>query len=639
MTGAKTHYPDKFAELERGVHAALETYANVHRGSGHNSIVSTHLYEQARVIVLEYLGLNNGRYTVIFCTPAREAALKSLLKPDDYRGVSSCDIGLPLGVRALAVRRKALPKGTPFQTGGGTTRIISPDWVVWAGTPDRFEAGTPAIISVIAFARALQLTRQYGSEVFMNSAAGRLTAREIIYSDELENITGRELLDKLRQTLIGRGLVVPTTEGAKPFINLDNSASTPTFMPVWNAVRSTWRLPAQLQQEIVGEVRAICSGFLGAPQAAYDIIFTSNTTEAINMAAESLCRETGKDLEPVLLNTLLEHSSNDLPWRKVSPYPLIRLAVDPDGFVDLTRLDTLLRSYNSDCEHGNKRIILVAVSGASNVLGTVNDMEEISRIVHLYGARLLVDAAQLVAHRRVETEKWGIDYLAFSGHKVYAPFGCGALVVKKGLMRFTPAEMDLIRSSGEENTGGIAALGKAMVLLQRIGMEVIRQEEQALTARVLQGLAKTDGIKVHGIKDPDSPAFARKLGVIALELQGMMSNRVANALAERGAIGVRYGCHCAHILIKHLVGVPPSLEWIQRLMAIIVPRLRFPGLVRVSLGIENTEENIDTFLSVLGKIARQRRTPGENHSSSKAVIKQQINDFVKASAGRVYSEG
>jgi selenocysteine lyase/cysteine desulfurase len=266
-------------------------------------------------------------------------------------------------------------------------------------------------------------------------------------------------------------------------------------------------------------------------------------------------------------------------------------------------------------------------------------MEEISRIVHLYGARLLVDAAQLVAHRRVETERWGIDYLAFSGHKVYAPFGCGALVVKKGLMRFTPAEMDLIRSSGEENTGGIAALGKAMVLLQRIGMEVIRQEEQTLTARVLQGLAKTDGIKVHGIKDLDSPAFARKLGVIAFELQGMMSNRVANALAERGAIGVRYGCHCAHILIKHLVGVPPSLEWIQRLMAIIVPRLRFPGLVRVSLGIENTEENIDTFLSVLGKIASQRRTPGETPSASKAVIKQQINDFVKASAGRVYSAG
>lgn len=627
-----------FVDLERGVHAALETYANVHRGSGHNSIVSTHLYEQAREIVLEYLGLSKGRYVVIFCTPSREAALKALLKSDDYLSVSSRDTGLPLCIRALAVRRKALPKGTPFQTGGGTTRIISPDWVVWADTPDRFEAGTPAIVSVIAFAKALRLISQRGNETFLDPAGERLTAREIIYGDELEKYTGAELLDKLRQTLIGRGIQVPTTEGAKPFINLDNSASTPTFMPVWNAVRLTWRQPAQVQQEIVSEVRSVCSAFLGAPQAAYDVIFTSNTTEAINLAAESLCRDTGKDTEPVVLNTLLEHSSNDLPWRKVSRYPLIRLAVDPEGFIDLIQLDTMLRSYNRDSEYGKKRITLVTVSGASNVLGTVNDLAEISRIVHMYGAHLLVDAAQLAAHRRVETEGWGIDYLAFSGHKVYAPFGCGALVVKKGLLKFTPAEMDLIRSSGEENTGGIAALGKAIVLLQRIGMEVIQKEEQALTARALRGLALTDGIKVHGIKDPDSPAFDRKLGVIAFELKGTLSGRVANALANRGAIGVRYGCHCAHILIKHLVGVPPSLEWIQRLMAIVAPRLRFPGLVRVSLGLGNTEEDVDTFLQVLDKIARQRRTKGENPSAPKAVIKQEINDFVKTSAMKVYSE-
>ena len=110
------------------------------------------------------------------------------------------------------------------------------------------------------------------------------------------------------------------------------------------------------------------------------------------------------------------------------------------------------------------------------------------------GHRLLVDAAQLVAHRRVETEGWGIDYLAFSGHKVYAPFGCGALVVKKGLLKFTPAEMDLIRSSGEENTGGIAALGKALVLLQRIGMEVIRDGR---TGTDCPGTARTGAYRRH----------------------------------------------------------------------------------------------------------------------------------------------
>jgi selenocysteine lyase/cysteine desulfurase len=150
-------------------------------------------------------------------------------------------------------------------------------------------------------------------------------------------------------------------------------------------------------------------------------------------------------------------------------------------------------------------------------------------------------------------------------------------------------------------------------------------------------LAKTDGIKVHGIKDPDSPAFARKLGVIAFEVKGALSGSVAGALAERGAIGVRYGCHCAHILVKHLVGVPPSLEWIQRLLAILVPRLRFPGLARVSLGIENREEDIDTFLAVLGNFIRQRHAPGQSPSMPKTDIKQQINDFVRASTQRVYS--
>src|SRR5271157_3621164 len=106
-----------FAELERAVQAALETYSNVHRGSGHNSMVTTHLYEQAREIILEYMELNKSKYTVIFCTAKRAAALKALIEPKDYQCISSYDIGLSLGVRALVVKIKALPKGAPYQTG------------------------------------------------------------------------------------------------------------------------------------------------------------------------------------------------------------------------------------------------------------------------------------------------------------------------------------------------------------------------------------------------------------------------------------------------------------------------------------------------------------------------------------------
>ncbi len=626
--------PEPISELERGALAALETYSNVHRGSGHNSIISTYLYEQARDIVLDYLGLKKGRYVVIFCTPRREAALKALLNPKNYHCISSRDTGLPLGIRAMAVKKRALPKGNPFQSGGGTTRIVSPDWVVWADAPDRFEAGTPALISVIAFIKALLLIRQYGKDIFMNKAADNLPAHEILYHDELDKYSGSELLNLLRQTLIGRNVKVPSTFGPRPYIHLDNSASTPTFMPVWEAVRQTWRQTSGVQLEIIDEVRSLIAGFLGAPGNDYDIIFTANTTEAINLAAESLRHHTEPDTEPVVLTTLLEHSSNDLPWRTVSRSPLLRLSIDPDGFVDLKQLSAILSGYNLEGRYGKKRIRLVAVSGASNVLGVVNDLAAISRIVHQYGARMLVDGAQLVAHRKVDMKEWGIDYLAFSAHKLYAPFGAGVLLAGKGMLNFSSAEMDIIRSSGEENAGGIAALGKAIVLLRRIGMDLIIKDEQALTAHALRGLAQIPGLTIYGIRDPNSPRFAQKVGVIPFTLKGMLSTRVARELAEQGGIGIRCGCHCAHILVKHLVGVPPGLEWIQRVIAILIPRLSFPGLARVSIGIGNSESDIDILVQTLGRIVWKS---SDSAIRSKKDMRREIDDFAKAVARRVYS--
>jgi selenocysteine lyase/cysteine desulfurase len=631
------------AELKHGVHAALETYSNVHRGSGHNSMVSTHLYEQAREIVLEYLGLSKDSYTVIFCSPRRAEALKAKLKPESYQLVSSQDTGLPLGIRALAVERKALPGGAPFQTGGGTARLVFPGWVIWAHTPDKFEAGTPAIANVIAFARALQLVRHFGKDAFQGTSAEIKSAAEILYRDELESSTGREMLAELRQTLIGRGVCVPTAEGVRPYVNLDNGASTPTFMPIWEAVCQAWRQPGQVQQEIVHEVKSICAEALGASQAVYDVIFTINTTEAINLVAESLEREPRQGIAPVVLNTLLEHNSNELPWRMIPGFSQVRLAVDAEGFVDLDELEMVLRAYNKEGQHGKQRIRLVAVSGASNVLGSFNDLAEIGRIAHRYGAKLLVDAAQLVAHRKIEMEKCGIDYLVCSAHKVYAPFGSGALLVRKGLLNFSPAELDLIRSSGEENVGGIAALGKALVLLQRIGLDLIQEEEQALTGRALRGLAQIQGLKVYGIQDPDSPRFAKKGGVIAFSVKGILASQAAKELAEWGGIGVRSGCHCAHLLIKHLLQISAPLKLLQGVMLILFPQIALPGVVRISLGIENSTEDVDTLIRVLGKIAQQPRAEGKrtiasNHNMAEMDTQQQIKDFVTAAAQRVYGQ-
>jgi selenocysteine lyase/cysteine desulfurase len=619
-----------FNELEQSIYNALETYSNVHRGSGHFSMVSTLLFEQAREIVLDYLGLSNRQNTVIFCTPRRAAKIGEKLKDKNYREISSKEIGLPLGVSVLAVDKKALPGGIPLETGGGNARLVSPGQVIWAGAPDKFEAGTPAVINVIAFARALQLMQLYAIETFRNEASEKISAAEILYHDELEGFYGYAMLAELKKTLIGRNVPIPTSEGIRPHINLDYAASTPTFKPVWNAVRQTWRQSRQMQHGIIHEVRTICSGVLGAPLDSYELIFTSNTTEAINLAAESLGRESNQDMEPVVLNTLLEHNSNELPWRMIPSFTLIRIYADGEGFVDLNELESVLSAYNKEGNHGKKRIRLVAMSGASNVLGTCHDLGAISRIVHQYGARLMVDAAQLVAHRKVEIETWGIDYLTFSAHKVYAPFGTGMLVVRKGLLQFSAAEKELIQSSGEENTVGIAALGKSLVLLQRAGFEVIREEEQALTAKALRGLAQINGIRLYGIKDPDSLRFAQKGGVIAFDLKNTFSNALAKALAERGGIGVRYGCHCAHLLIKHLLHVPPLLARFQSVIVSLFPRLNLPGVARVSLGIGTSEEDIDTLIKVLGNIAGNRKTKKE--------IGSQMKDFAKATIQKVYTQ-
>jgi selenocysteine lyase/cysteine desulfurase len=623
-----------FLDLENSLFAALETYSNVHRGSGHFSVVTTHLFEQARNIVLDYLNLSKNKYSVIFCTPSRSEQIIKLIEPGSFHCLSSKDIGLSIGVRALAVIKKSLPGGAPFQTGGGTARLVSPDYVIWAQTPDKFEAGTPAIINIILFALVLKSFKQYGNDIFKLFDLNNLSAKDILYCSEFENLSGAELLSALRHKVIGAGKLVPTKNGVKPFIFLDNAASTPTFTPVLSAFKKTLRLTPQNQKNIIEEVKLICSGYLAAPLSSYDILFTSNTTEAINIAAENLKLEINSDCQPVVLNTLLEHNSNELPWRAIPGCSLLKLSLNDEGFVDIHELEILLDSYNLKNLHGTKRIKLVAVTAVSNVLGVFNDLENISRIVHRYNARLLVDAAQLVAHRKINIEEVDIDYFGFSAHKAYAPFGSGALVIKKGLLNLNPEAIELLRSSGEENAAGIAALGKAFILLQQIGLDLIRHEEQTLTLRLLKGLIQIPGIRLFCKQYDLTTGLKNKGGVISFEINGMNPHKVAKLLAEIGGIGVRSGCHCSHILIKHLLKIPLWVQKIQRIFVILFPRIELPGMVRISLGIENTEDDIDTCLNVMKEISwgkkERTRYPFEN-------VKDRIEDFIKIVEHNVYS--
>jgi selenocysteine lyase/cysteine desulfurase len=210
------------------------------------------------------------------------------------------------------------------------------------------------------------------------------------------------------------------------------------------------------------------------------------------------------------------------------------------------------------------------------------------------------------------------------------------------LLKFSPAELELIHSSGEENVAGIAALGTALVLLQRAGLDLIQEEEQALTGQALRGLAQIAGVKVYGIKDPGSPRFGQKGGVIIFSLKGVAPNRVAKELAEQGGIGVRSGCHCAHLLVKHLLHIPPALQQLQGLVLTLFPQLALPGVVRISLGIENRPEDVDRLIAVLDKIARQSQAKVGRSSSSKntgtsGLPQAEMDDFIRAADQRVYT--
>jgi len=385
-----------------------------------------------------------------------------------------------------------------------------------------------------------------------------------------------------------------------------------------------------MRAELVGEVKNICSYFLNASGRDYDIQFTSNTTESVNILANGL-HLGGEGISPVVITTIAEHSSNDIPWRLMAGSEVQRTPLNDEGFIDENNLEDLLKSYNEKKEHGNKRIKLISVFGASNVLGTCNNLKAISDIAHKYGALLFVDAAQLVAHRKINMEVEGIDFLAFSAHKIYAPFGTGVLVSRKGMLNFTDEEKITIEKSGSLNIGGIASLGKALHILQRIGMDVIEQEEQDLTKYALLELSKLEDLKMFGLQNYKSPAIKDKLGVFAIQYKDLMADKVAKKLSQRGGMGVRAGCHCSHLIVKDLLNVGPKLEKFQRIVARNFPSTKFPGLTRISLGIENNKDDIDRLIDIF------KAWDSKLHSQPKS-IENQIKDFIKEREKLVFGE-
>lgn len=614
--------PKVFEQLDQKIFAALETYSNVHRGSGHKSKVTTHIYEQARKEVQNFFKLNKS-YEVIFCSPLRSKTLIAQLNGKKYKRITGEEIGLAIGTHALAIPKKYLDTISIHDDGGGTARLVAPNWVINAKSPDKFEAGTPAIINVITLACALKLTEKYGKDCFLKNLDGSPITAE----DDYPDLSGKALLQELQKTVLGHLQAVPTASGNQSFINLDNSASTPTLLSVWNTFSATIRHKPDPQ--IIEQTKQTCSEFLNAPQDQYEFVFTSNTTESVNLLAKELGNHF--DENSVILSSLLEHSSNDLPWRKLKGTTLERLNFTTDGFIDIQELKEVLSAYNIENKHGSKRIRLVAITGASNVLGACNDLAAIAKITHDCNARLFVDAAQLVAHRKIDLHKTGIDFLAFSAHKIYAPFGVGVLVSKKDAIKGMNPAWSSNAKEGEKNSAGIAALDKVLSLFLRVGMQNIEEKEQELTRYALDRMSKINGIKILGIAKSSHAEIQHKLGVIPFNLGNAVSFKVAKELAYQRGIGVRVGCHCAHIVVKKILGVGPGLENFQRFMQRFFSYTIFPGVVRISFGIENTKDDIENLAGILNKIASKKET------DTKVNMKQELRKYIEHRAKLVYT--
>jgi selenocysteine lyase/cysteine desulfurase len=432
-------------------------------------------------------------------------------------------------------------------------------------------------------------------------------------------------LSRLREQSIGVNVKVPILGGREVvYTNFDNAASTPTFRPVADKVDEflTWYanvhrgtgFKSQLSSWIFEEARSRITRFAGADLAEHVVIFTKNTTEAINKLSHRI--EFGPD--DVVLTSLMEHHSNELPWRKVARVEHIGL--EEDGRLSVGDFEAKIREYGS-------RIRLVAITGASNVSGYINDAGYFARRAHEIGAEILVDAAQLAPHRPIRmghvSDPSHLDYMVFSAHKMYAPYGVGILVGRRET--FEQGDPDTVgggtvdivnleeaywtdlpekEEAGTPDIIGVVALATAIGMLEEIGWEAIIAHEAELTAYALQRLARIPKLQLYGDVDPANAA--NRLGVISFGIDGVPHALVAAVLNYEHGIGVRSGCFCAHTYVKCLLHVPDDEARDMERQILARDRTHLPGTVRVSFGLYNNKEEIDRLAIALSQIASGR---------------------------------
>mgnify|MGYP001109037993 CR=1 FL=1 len=431
----------------------------------------------------------------------------------------------------------------------------------------------------------------------------------------------RLTIDTVRDHILGIDARVPLLNGSHcQYVNFDNAASTPALRPVhdkvhefmewYSSVHRGTGFKSQIATDAYELAHDIVGCFVGANLETNSVIFGKNTTEAIN----KLARRFPLEPDDLVLCSIMEHHSNDLPWRQQAR--LYHIAVNDDGTLDEEDLDRLLSQHTG-------RVKLLAISGASNVTGCLNPIHRLAEKAHAAGARILVDAAQLAPHRaismRADDDPGHLDFVALSGHKIYAPYGTGALIgptaffgqgvpdqVGGGTVDIvtvddvrwaSPPDRD---EAGSPNVVGAVALAQAVLSLQEIGMDALARHEAVLTEHALRRLGEIDGVELYGLTDPERARD--RVGVIPLNVRGVDHYKVAAVLSFEGGIGVRNGCFCAHPYILRLLQVPSEQALRHQQDIVDGTRVGLPGLVRISFGCYNTVEEIDKAADLLARI-------------------------------------
>ncbi|MET9766748.1 aminotransferase class V-fold PLP-dependent enzyme [Streptomyces sp. NPDC006415] len=419
--------------------------------------------------------------------------------------------------------------------------------------------------------------------------------------------------------VLGQDVTVPlVTGGEVTYAALDYAASAPALQRVWDDVaayapyygsvhRGAGYL-SQLSTDLFENSRRTVAEFLGC-RAEDQVVFTRSTTDSLNLLAAAI----PADCQVFVYET--EHHASLLPWRDAQ-VTYLNAPRTPGQAVE-----TLERALADRDPYGPA---LVCVTGASNVTGELWPVKELAAAAHAHGARIVLDAAQLAPHHPVDIAELDVDWVAFSGHKLYAPFGSGVLAgradwlqaaepylagggASRKVARRADGGVDVDwhttaarHEAGSPNVIGVYSIASACKALTEAGFDNLVAREQELVSRVREGLAEVPEVQVLSLFGDDAP----RVGVISFVVRGWNSSHFAAALSAEYGIGVRDGLFCAHPLVRTLLGSDPQDPG-ECGAPEAEPGERSLNAIRVSFGAGTPDEHIDRFLRAVSELVRE----------------------------------